>query len=149
MNRVSRMFAHWVNMSRDAVSWGEEEGDREGERDEEGEGERDGVVGGEESGEEGERREREAEHSSDDTFLFLSSESEPARVRADEEGSSFMPHAGGPRLYEDNSGMDDAAIERAMHCAVQEAMDRAVDDTMDRADVDDAMDRAMNYAIDR
>ena len=160
MNRMSRMFSHWVNMSLDGVSGAEEEGDGEGERDEEGEGERDGVVGGEESGEEGERREREGEHSSDDTTLFLSSESEPARVRADEEGSSFVPHAGDPRLYEDNSGMDDAvqeATERAMHRAVQEAMDRAVDeamdravdDTMDRADVDDAMDRAMNFAVDR
>ena len=143
MNRMSRMFARWVNMSLDNISGEEGEG-------EEGEG--------------GERG-RGSESSSDEMSLYLSSESDEVGP-IDEDATDPRPHrdelqgrdrADAHMLQEEagrarNSAVGEAtegvmrsavqeATESAMRSAVQEAIDRAMEGA-----VREAMDRAVDEA---
>ena len=147
MNRMSRMFARWVDMSLDAVSEGE------------------GEEGAGDSGEEGRER-RGFDHegdSSDTSFQLFSSESDAdslAQSGTEEDAGDDRPQH---QVITENESLEgdvsvhvegavQEATERLVHSTVQEAMDRAVDnamdDAMDRA-IDDAMDSAMDDAMGR
>ena len=134
MNRMSRMFARWVDMSLDNVSGEEREGEGEG---------RDGEERGRDSDRE--------EGSSDASFHLFSSESDANSERlADSDGEESASGDGSQHNdIRDNENLDrdiedtvQEATERAMHDAVQEATERAMHDA-----VQEATERAMHDAV--
>ena len=146
MNRMSRMFARWVNMSLDNISG--EEGE----------------------GEEGEGRERErgSESSSDEMSLYLSSESDEVGP-TDEDVTDPRPHrdelqerdrvdadmdhvlqeetgrARNSAVGEATEGVMRSAVQEATESAMRSAVQEAIDRAMEGA-VREAMDRAVDEA---
>ena len=153
MNRMSRMFARWVDMSLDAVSdqgeEAEEEGGEEEEEEEEEEGGRRRRGRGRQSGGVGRGRQSGGvgsglgpeRSSSDSSFHLFSSDSDmdtERRVDSDVERSADTELQGG--VIGERETVDGAisnvavqvATERAMLGAVQEAEDRVIGDAMER-----------------
>ena len=141
MNRMSRMFARWVDMSLDAVSdQGEEEGEGGGEEEEEEEGGRRRRGRGRQSGGVGSGFGPERS-SSDSSFHLFSSDSDmdtERRVDSDVERSAdteLQSGVIGERETVDRAVSDamvQVATERAMLGAVKEAEDRVIGDAMER-----------------
>ena len=140
MNRMSRMFARWVDMSLDNVSGEEREGEGEG---------RDGEERGRDSDHE--------EGSSDASFHLFSSESDANSERlADSDGEESASGDGSQHNdIPDNESLDrdiedtvQEATEREMHDAVQEATERAMHDAV-QAETERAMHDAVQEATER